>query len=54
MGILASLAGTCFGHRIDPRRYLTRLLVDLSVALAAELDAWLPGRWKLRQLTPPA
>ena len=54
MAILAGLTSTCFRHRIDPQRYLTQLLMNLPATPTAELDTWLPDRWKLRQQDAPA
>lgn len=47
--ILSSLTSTCKRHQVDPELYLTQLLVNLASLPAAELDAWLPDQWKLRQ-----
>ena len=44
--ILASLTSTCRRHDIDPRRYLTQLLVSLPDTPMSKLSDWLPDRWK--------
>jgi transposase len=51
--ILSSFTATCRRHEIDPQFYLTQLLVNLPTWPMNDLDAWLPDRWKLRQLSPP-
>jgi len=52
--ILATLASICRRHEIDPQLYLAQLLVNLPSWPARDLDAWLPGQWKLRQAARPA
>ena len=58
--ILSSFTSTCQRHQINPELYLTQLLVNLPDTSTAQLDAWLPDRWKARQQaqagkeTPPA
>ncbi len=47
--ILASLTSTCRRHEIDPRLYLTQLLMNLPQVRMSDLPAWLPDQWKLRQ-----
>ena len=48
--ILSSFTSTCRRHDIDPQLYLTQLLTNLPATSTADLDQWLPDRWKLRQL----
>ena len=49
--ILASFTSTCRRHDIDPQIYLTQLLVNLPALRMADLNAWLPNRWKAAQKT---
>ena len=45
--ILASLTATRRRHQVDPKLYLTRLLVNLPTWPARDLDAPFPDQWKL-------
>ena len=51
--ILASLTSTCRRHDVDPQRYLTQLLTNLSQVRRSELPKWLPDRWKQLQSACP-
>ena len=46
---LAGLTSTCRRHDVDPHRYLTQLLTNLSLVRKSELPNWLPDQWKLHQ-----
>ena len=46
---LASMKPICRRHEIDPKLYLTQLLVNFPSWPAHDLDAWLTDQWKLRQ-----
>jgi hypothetical protein len=46
--ILSSLTSTCRRHNIDPQRYLTQLLTNLSATPMSELVQWLPDQWTRR------
>lgn len=50
--ILSSLTSTCQRHGIDPERYLTQLLANLSSTPLSQLETWLPDVWKKRQSPP--
>lgn len=45
--ILSSLTATCKRHGADPERYIAQALVNVPHAAAAELERWLPDRWKV-------
>lgn len=51
--IRSRFASTCRRHTIDPQRYLTQLLVNLSGAPISQPEQWLPDRWNRRYPTPP-
>ncbi len=46
--IVSSFTSTCRRHGIDPQRYLTQLLANLTVTSISQVEGWLPDRWKLR------
>ena len=45
--ILSSLAATCKRHGVNPQKYLTQALVNVPHADKADLERWLPDRWKV-------
>jgi transposase len=47
--ILSSLTATCKRHGVDPQRYLTQALTNVPHASGADLERWLPDRWKAEQ-----
>lgn len=50
--ILSRLTSTCRRHNIDPQRYLTRLLTNLSATPISQISQWLLDRWARRNLVP--
>ncbi len=50
--ILSSMTSTCRRHNIDPQRYLTQLLTNLSAIPMSQLEEWLPDNWKRRNPSP--
>lgn len=50
--ILSSLTSTCRRHGVDPQRYLTQLLANLSGTPVSQIDEWLPDQWQKRQVPP--
>lgn len=46
--ILSSLTSTCRRHEMDPKLYLTQLLMNLPQAKVNELSDWPPDQWKIR------
>jgi hypothetical protein len=50
--ILSSITSTCRRHNIDPQRYLTQLLTNLSAIPMSQLEEWLPDNWKRRNPSP--
>ena len=51
---MAILASTCRRHDVDPQRYLTQLLTNLSRVRRSKLPDWLADRWKQLQHACPA
>ena len=45
--ILSSLAATCKRHGVNPQKFLTQALVNVPHADKADLERWLPDRWKV-------
>jgi transposase len=50
--VLNSITSTCRRHGIDPQRYLTQLLTNLSATPISQLSNWLPDQWRLRNPSP--
>jgi hypothetical protein len=50
--ILSSLTSTCRRHNIDPQRYLTQLLTNLSAMPISQISQWLPDQWRRQNPAP--